>query len=454
MLTLGRAATGSAVRLRSLLSRVARLGKPAKAAPCLPCAQSRTLRPFAPGPRSLDLLTPDTVPRLQPGVVYTVVDGSLVLYDVGRARSHVLNPAAASVWAEIDDASSVHEIVQTLAERSDVAPQSLELQVKEIIDQLVRGDIATVESISDDQPGPSQLNEAPWSEPTPPDLDALEWPAVVGPVRVLDAAVTVRTNAADLASPLREALAGFSPAEPGLDAGERVVLSILEDRNGTSPSYRLYAGGRRRWSDDGPGHALAALDVELTDVALGHSHGRVLLHAGAVERDGVVVVIGGDSGSGKSTLTAALTSAGWRYLTDEITAVTPNTMQVAPYPKAFDLDASAQRLVGLDPPTDTSPKTKTVVPVDRLGTISSGGTLSLVVLLTEQDSVPGGPLPTGTIRDAVDLIGITFAATLTEPGGLDHLVAVASRAQVVRVGRAPLHDLVARIEAFAAPGCQ
>ena len=49
--------------------------------------------------------------------------------------------------------------------------------------------------------------------------------------------------------------------------------------------------------------------------------GGLALHAGAVVRDGRVLLLPGQSGSGKSTLTAWLTSRGCGYLTDELVLV-------------------------------------------------------------------------------------------------------------------------------------
>ncbi len=46
----------------------------------------------------------------------------------------------------------------------------------------------------------------------------------------------------------------------------------------------------------------------------------LLLHAGAVERDGLALLLPAVPGSGKSTLTAALTQRGWRLLSDEFGA--------------------------------------------------------------------------------------------------------------------------------------
>jgi HprK-related kinase A len=52
---------------------------------------------------------------------------------------------------------------------------------------------------------------------------------------------------------------------------------------------------------------------------------RLLLHAGAVERDGLALVLPAMPGSGKSTLTAALSQHGWRLLSDEFGAYEPSS---------------------------------------------------------------------------------------------------------------------------------
>ena len=51
----------------------------------------------------------------------------------------------------------------------------------------------------------------------------------------------------------------------------------------------------------------------------------LLLHAGALERDGLVLLLPALPGSGKSTLTAALSLRGWRLLSDEFGAFDPDS---------------------------------------------------------------------------------------------------------------------------------
>jgi len=50
-----------------------------------------------------------------------------------------------------------------------------------------------------------------------------------------------------------------------------------------------------------------------------HAHQYLVVHAAAVEKLGLALLLPGQPGAGKSTLCAALVSRGWRLLTDELT---------------------------------------------------------------------------------------------------------------------------------------
>lgn len=63
----------------------------------------------------------------------------------------------------------------------------------------------------------------------------------------------------------------------------------------------------------------------------------LLLHSGAVERDGAALLMPATPGSGKSTLTAALAQRGWRLLSDEFGALEPASGQVFPLLKPVAL---------------------------------------------------------------------------------------------------------------------
>ena len=88
------------------------------------------------------------------------------------------------------------------------------------------------------------------------------------------------------------------------------------------------------------------------------------LHSAALEWKGKAYLFAAEAGSGKSTTTWALLHHGFRYLSDELSPIDPNTMQVFPYPHALCLK---------EPPPDYPLPPETVdlgrtlhVPVDSL----------------------------------------------------------------------------------------
>jgi HprK-related kinase A len=70
----------------------------------------------------------------------------------------------------------------------------------------------------------------------------------------------------------------------------------------------------------------------------------LLLHAGAVEKEGRALLLTGESGAGKSTLSALLGERGWRFLGDEFALIEPETGLLHPFPRAVSLKNEAVRL--------------------------------------------------------------------------------------------------------------
>jgi hypothetical protein len=67
----------------------------------------------------------------------------------------------------------------------------------------------------------------------------------------------------------------------------------------------------------------------------------VLLHAGAVAREGAALLIPARMGVGKSTMVLALLQRGFSYLSDELGAIDPVTGRVYPFEKRIGLDEAA-----------------------------------------------------------------------------------------------------------------
>lgn len=87
----------------------------------------------------------------------------------------------------------------------------------------------------------------------------------------------------------------------------------------------------------------------LVNVAAAGVEDSVVLHAGAVARNGRATVLVGGSGYGKSTLTLELVRRGWQLLSDDFAMVRPDGV-VDPFPRRVNLTESSLALLGLSPP--------------------------------------------------------------------------------------------------------
>jgi hypothetical protein len=431
-------------RFRSVLAREPE--DEADDEPCIPCGQQRGVRQFSLNPAPPRVIDDGMRPRLSPGRQFAVVDGQVVLYDPVAIVSHVLNPSAAAVWAAVDGHREVAEIIDVLEADTGVERSVLDPDVRRTLARFVDSHVVTFAPEPEPTPTvPARITR--WPDVVERILDRVEWVTTIGPVRASGLDVVVRSNLPELAGPLAEALDAL-PRSPRRDGA--VVVSVHDGGGHRSRRYRLYVGGRLRWVGAEPTGLVDQAVREITQEAEADARGRLLLHAGAVERDGVVVAICGRSGGGKSTLTAALVQRGFAYVTDELLSVDSATLDVWTYPKAIDLDAGSCRLLGIEarrsrPAGPRGERRRDRVPVGDLGAPSGGGRLGLVVFLDDDVAEVGGSTSAG-VRSVLDLIGVTFGSTFADDLALEMLVDVASTVPCIRIGRGPIDAMGQQVE--------
>ncbi len=102
-------------------------------------------------------------------------------------------------------------------------------------------------------------------------------------------------------------------------------------------------------------HGLLALEMGMNLQLAAGMHRFVLIHAGAVARDGGALVMTGESGAGKSTLAAMLGHRGWRFLGDEFALLDPADGRFQPFPRPISLKNASIDLL------------RDVAPADRFG---------------------------------------------------------------------------------------
>ncbi len=308
------------------------------------------------------------VPRITPGVLETVLDDQLVVLQTHTHVAQALNPSAAMVWAAIDGRRTVAQIIEQLEADTGVDRSALAQDARLALTQFLSLEIATKDRGALSSPAPDTTASG-LLERSNRLLDEVDWTTVLGPFQMAATTTVVRTNNPSLGDELAVALGCLTLS----DWPTGTTLSILDRGEGRRRRIRLYANGRRMLSLPSPAQVPEVLGRELNQIAAGRADGHVLLHAGAVERDGRVVVIAGDSGRGKSTLTAALVQRGFAYLTDEVVAVDVESLDVRSYAKRLDLSRSSMDLLGLEgDAADPSPAKKPVAP-SLLGPTGEGG---------------------------------------------------------------------------------
>jgi hypothetical protein len=154
-------------------------------------------------------------------------------------------------------------------------------------------------------------------------------------LRALDARFSLAVEPRELAAHIQRLLEPLTSYPPG----QCHYLITADTTEGGQP-YGLYRDDDCVARAHTPGQLVPALISEVTRRAIECSGRYLLLHSAAAELDGQAVLLPAASGSGKTTLVDALVREGFRYLSDEMVAVDPNTLHAHPYPKPLTFDSA------------------------------------------------------------------------------------------------------------------
>lgn len=138
------------------------------------------------------------------------------------------------------------------------------------------------------------------------------------------AMLRVRSDSAMLASQLQAVYHSFAFAGDAPWADLHIQIERAKSlRRWLAPQVRFRCDGRQPFEPFPANSPLPLLEWGGNWLIGQRLNDLLLLHAGAVERDGLALLLPALPGSGKSTLTAALSLSGWRLLSDEFGAYDP-----------------------------------------------------------------------------------------------------------------------------------
>ena len=139
------------------------------------------------------------------------------------------------------------------------------------------------------------------------------------------ATLRVRSDSPEFAAQLQRVYGAF----PFVDVASWADVHVDIERVGGlrrwwRPQVRLRSDGRVQFEPFPADSPLPLFEWGCNWLMAQRLNDLLLLHAGTLERDGLALLLPALPGSGKSTLTAALSSRGWRLLSDEFGVFDPN----------------------------------------------------------------------------------------------------------------------------------
>jgi HprK-related kinase A len=152
------------------------------------------------------------------------------------------------------------------------------------------------------------------------------------------AVLRIQSNLASLPAQLQAAYKHFPFVDDADWADAHVQIAPAQGlRRWIRPQAVLHCDGRQTF-EPFPADSTLPLFEWGCNWMIGHRMNHLLLlHSGAVERNGLALLLPATPGSGKSTLTAALSQRGWRLLSDEFGAYDPETDAFRPVLKPIAL---------------------------------------------------------------------------------------------------------------------
>ena len=187
-------------------------------------------------------------------------------------------------------------------------------------------------------------------------------------LRIPPLTVRIRSDVRPLALQLHDVYRDYTLVESADYADVDIrILRVRGLRRWRSKEAEFIVDGTTPFDPFPIQHALPTFEWGLNWVFAQRMNMWLLLHAAAVERDGMALLLPAYPGGGKSTLAASMANRGWRFLSDEFAVVTGDCLTVLPFarPPAIK-NAAIDVLRAFAPEASFGPE----IPNTRKGTIA------------------------------------------------------------------------------------
>ena len=239
--------------------------------------------------------------------------------------------------------------------------------------------------------------------------------------------------------------------------GERIAdLQYVVTGNPDRNAFSLARRGQPAIAATDLGKLLFHLEKDVTVALQERRPDLLFLHAAALEHGGKAYLLAGESGNGKSTTAWGLLHHGFRYLSDELSPIDLNSLNVLPYPHALCLKQSPPPAYPLAAAEVLAFGDTIHVPV--LPTLAAPGPCELgAVLFVRYREDLRAPLlrAIGPAEASARMYVITLNALAHPSHGLDAVVHIAERVPCFSLDSSDLRgtcDIVRRM--VVAPGLE
>lgn len=265
-----------------------------------------------------------------------IVDGEGLLFSAVRGEIYHLNTAATFVWCAMEDGAGWPEVVTRLSSLCGLDATAAE----DILTNLIahwRGQGVL-------QGNEQDAGKGAFAPPRADGPEAVDNDASYAFDRfvcyreqhyqLLNSRFVIQFGGSEQAETLMPSLRHLETAATNA-VDHRITVAQDGDR------YLLFCDGRPVYNVKALSQLAPYLKHQAARLAL-NDHDHILtLHAGAVAKDGSLIVLPANSGEGKSTLVAGLVRAGFRYFSDEIAPLSQGSCKVTPVPLGICVKESA-----------------------------------------------------------------------------------------------------------------